>query len=220
MGLLFAAENSAFLWAITLMLIIAIFEGVAMVLGAGISQFLDNLLPDVDIDVSEVDMNSTPGALSLLLGWFYLGKVPALIWLILMLTSFGVSGYAIQGVSQSVTGIYLPGLMSVPAALFCSVLFIRLSGKAFSKLRLQDETEAVSTDTFIGSLATIVIGEARKGLAAEARLTDKFGTTHYIRVEPDNEAETFSAGEEVLLVSQAGSKFNAIKPHNQNLTDS
>ncbi|MGY8873065.1 MAG: YqiJ family protein [Pseudomonadales bacterium] len=217
MTLLFAEQNAPFLWALSLMLIIACFEGVSMLLGAGLSALIDNLLPDIDIDTPEVDLEGAPGVLTSVLGWLFIGKIPALIWLVLFLTSFGLGGYAIQGVVESVVGAFLPTLLASVGAIAIAVLFIRLCGRVFGRLRIQDETEAVSHLSFIGMLATIVLGEARRGLAAEAKLTDRFGTTHYVRVEPEEDLDCFKAGEQVLLVRQMGSKFAAIRSENQHL---
>lgn len=219
MDLFLAPENSAFLWAITLMLIIAIFEGVAMLVGAGLGQIIDSMLPDVDIDAGDVDLNASPGLLSAVLGWLYIGKVPALVWLILFLTSFSLGGYLIQGLSHSLLGLYLPSLLAVPGALLISLLSVRLGGNGLSQLHLQDETEAISVESFVGAMVTIVIGEARRGLAAEAKFTDKFGTTHYVRVEPEDEETTFQAGDQVLLTRRVGSVFRVIKPGNSHLTE-
>jgi hypothetical protein len=74
----------------------------------------------------------------------------------------------------------------------------------------QEESDAVSRDTFIGKVAVVVRGEARKGFPAEAKLRDLTGATHYVLVEPDEENAVLSAGSEVLLVEQAGAVFRAI----------
>lgn len=217
MTLLFADQNAPFLWALSLMLIIACFEGISMLLGAGLSELIDNLLPDVDIDAPNIDFEGSPGVLTSVLGWLFIGKIPALIWLVLFLTLFGLGGYAIQGVVESVFGAFLPAVLASVGAITIAVIFIRLCGRVFGRLRFQDETEAVSSVSFIGMLATIVLGEARRGLAAEAKFTDHFGTTHYVRVEPEEDHDCFKAGEQVLLVRQMGSKFTAIRPENQHL---
>lgn len=217
MSLLFAEANAVFLWALMLMLLIAVFEGVAMVLGAGLSGLIDSLLPDMNVDTPDVDLDSTPGVLSSILGWMFIGKVPALIWLVLFLTAFGLSGFCIQGVSESVLGAYLPTLIVVVAAVFVAIGFIRVCGRVFGRLNIRDETEAVSIDSFIGVVATVTLGESRRGLAAEAKLKDRFGTTHYVRVEPEDDDTQFLSGDQVLLVRRVGSKFMVIQPQSPHL---
>ncbi len=73
-----------------------------------------------------------------------------------------------------------------------------------------DETEAVSTEEFIGVVAVITVGMAAENSPAQARLKDRFGQTHYVMVEPENADETYSAGERVLIVRKAGAAFRVI----------
>ena len=65
-----ADANMPFAIALTVMLGIAVLEGVAMLLGAGLSRFFDAMLPefDVDLDVdadldidADLDLHSGPG---------------------------------------------------------------------------------------------------------------------------------------------------------------
>jgi hypothetical protein len=59
-------------------------------------------------------------------------------------------------------------------------------------------------------VAVITLGKATKGKPAQAKLKDKFGTTHYIMVEPDLEDDTFLQGDPVLIVRQAGAVYTGI----------
>lgn len=216
MEFMLAEQNLPFSIAIALMAIIGLFEGLASVLGFGISSVLDNLLPDIDIDI---DAPQAQGGLSKVLGWLHVGRVPALILLIVALTAFGVVGYSIQALTHSVTGNLLPSLIAAPLALFCALPVIRVLGGWLSKIVIRDETEVVSRSSFVGRVATITLGEAKQGSPAEAKFRDEHGTTHYLMVEPDHIDETFVAGESVLLVSDSGSVMRAIKPNNLHLKD-
>ena len=64
----------------------------------------------------------------------------------------------------------------------------------------------------------ITIGQAAAGSPAEARFSDEFGTTHYVMVEPDGE-ETFSQGDQVLLVAERGATFHVIRPTSKHLME-
>lgn len=75
----------------------------------------------------------------------------------------------------------------------------------------KDETEAVSTDSFVGRIALITLGKAEKGNPAQARLKDRFGKSHYIMVEPETEDVVFEQGEQVLLITKSSAVFLAIK---------
>jgi len=89
---------------------------------------------------------------------------------------------------------------------------VRVVGGWVARIMPKEETSAVSRETFVGRVATVVLGTARAGKPAQARLCDEHGRTHYVMVEPDVEEESFDAGEPVLLVCSAGSRFRVIRP--------
>ena len=104
-------------------------------------------------------------------------------------------------------------------AVIVAVPSVRVIGTGLAKLIPKDETTAVSTDSFVGRVATITLGTARKGEPAQAKLTDRHGQTHYVMVEPDSEDTVFEAGDSVLLIEQAGPRFVAVANTNAALTD-
>jgi len=241
-----AEGNLPFTVALGLMLAIAVLEGTMTLLGAGMSEAIDALLPesigDVDLD-ADIDMDldasgalygsgvdfgdahiATPNveaasALSRILGWFCVGKVPVLILFVAFLTLFGLSGLIIQSMINQVTGYMLSGsLASIPALLIAFPL-VRYIGLGLAKLIPKDESSAVSSDTFIGHIAKITIGVAEKGKPAEAKLRDRHGQTHYVMVEPDESGAQLSAGTDVLIIAKQGSIFQVIQNHNQALVD-
>jgi hypothetical protein len=82
-----------------------------------------------------------------------------------------------------------------------------------AKVMPRDETQSVSAQSFIGQVATIVLGTASVANPAQARLRDKHGQTHYVMVEPDDE-DSFEAGDSVLIVAQAGPTYRVIRADN------
>jgi len=231
----FAPENTVFTVSILVMLGIAILEGVLAVFGFGFSSFLDDLVPDglggVDANaelspglrtdmagdsLSAQDVGS-PSALSRLLGWLFVGKVPMLVLLVAFLTSFGLAGFWIQSVWNSVAGFYLPAFVSVPPAFLVALPGTRLIGKVVSRLIPSDETTAVSQDSLIGRLATITLGTASIGEPAQAKTVDQHRQSHYVMVEPAADQEAFTTGERVLLVSREGAVYRAIANPNPEL---
>ncbi|MDH3347426.1 MAG: YqiJ family protein [Desulfobulbaceae bacterium] len=208
---IFAPENLPFSVAIALMLLMAIFEVVGLMLGAGLSQVMDSLLPDIDIelDVDAPDIES-PSVFVALLGWLRVGQVPAYALLVVFLTSYGMIGYAVQGAVFKVFGMFLPTFIAGIGAFFLSLPMVRLFGGALAKIIPKDETYAVSEDKFIGRAAVITLGKAVVGKPASGRLKDHYGTTHYVMVEPDQEDEEFVQGDSVILVSRNGPLFKAI----------
>lgn len=217
-----ASQNLPFTIALTIMLIISFLEGVTSVLGAGISHLLDSILPEVSFDL-DVDFDGpdidTPGGVYKFLGWLRLGQVPALVLFVIFLTSFGTGGLVIQSVFHQYMGFLLPGLLASAAALFVSIPCVRLFGGVLARIMPKDETEAVSEESFIGRIAVITLGKAKKGMPAQAKLKDEHGQTHYIMVEPDRENVVFEQGAPVLLVSQSGAVFKAIVNESNALVD-
>lgn len=210
-----AEENTIFATSIGLMLLIAIFEGALAVIGFGFSHLLDSLFPSIELDA---DMEvGQQGGLSQFLGWINFGRVPMLVLLIAFLTAFGLAGYFMQGMVNSLFSRLLPGwLVAIPAFVICLPV-VRFLTSVLGKFVTKDETQAISTSEFIGNVATITVGEARNGFPAEARFRDEFGTTHYIMVEPDDEQTVFQQGEQVLITEQRGNIFRVIAPNNSNL---
>lgn len=181
--------------------------------------------PDFDADVSggalpgdieAVGSSADPsaagqGLFSQILGWLCFGRVPALIILVLFLTGFGLAGYLLQSLVQSVSGWLLPGILASGAAFAGALPFTRVTALGLSKIMPKDESDAVSRQTFVGKPALVVQGIARKGLPAQARLRDPTGQNHYLLVEPDIDGEELAQGTDIIIVRQVGARFTAIR---------
>lgn len=203
---IFAGETAPFAVALGITFAIAIIELLGLVLGAQPSALVDNALPDLDADVDGVEL----GPLSQTLSWLSFGRLPALVVLILITTSFGLCGFAVQEVLRGVFGFALdPWLASLPAA-FGAVFLTRHLGLALARIMPKEETEAVSTKAFVGRIATVFRGVAGPGAPAEAKLTDIHGKTHYLLVEPDQGEAVMPEGSQVLIVRQEGPVYRAI----------
>lgn len=216
-GLLLPAL-APFTIAIGVMLLIATMEAMGTLFGISPSGLVDQMLPDIDVD-ADVDIDAdadapdadTGGMLSSVLGWLCVGRVPFLVLLVAFLTAFGLAGIVVQSSTLSVAGLYLPTILAVPAAVFLALWPTRWLAMALAALMPKEETDAVSSQTFIGRVATITRGIARTGIPAEAKLRDAHGQMHYLLVEPDNPDVSFEQGSEVLLTSQSSAiRFKAI----------
>ncbi len=204
MSLIAAPETLPFTIGLTLIVAIALLEGVGMMIALSPSNWLDDLLPDVDSE----------GALDKLLGWLHLGKVPSLVLLILFLLGYTVFGYLLQMLCHGLLGFYMPawiaGVLAIPAGLTT----VRGLGALLAQIVPKDETSAVSESSLIGRTAIIGNGVARRGLAAQARVKDAMGRTHYLMVEPDLDDDVFDEGTQVLIVRKAGAFYRCIiNPH-------
>jgi len=204
--MLLAAETGPFTVATFLMLLIAIVEGIAMLVGANLSEWLQHTLPD--------PWDSVHGPFDKLLGWLYVGKVPVLVLLVLFLAGFALTGFALNLVAHRFLGAWVPPLIAVPLAFFATLPMVRILGAGLVRLIPQDQTYAVSFASLVGRVATIVNGTARQGYPAQARVPNEHGQNIYVMVEPDSEGAIFESGERVLLVKQiSGSRFaGAVNP--------
>ncbi|WNZ56509.1 YqiJ family protein [Microbulbifer sp. MKSA007] len=208
-------QNLIFTGALILLFMIALLEGIMTLIGVGISDLLDNLLPDFDVDVPDTGLS---GGMTKLLGWLRFGEVPALILLVTFLVSFGVTGLVAQMLIESLVGYLLPGGLLAVAVFFLALPQVRFVGNIMRRFAVGDESEAVERNSFIGRVAIITIGKAEIGSPAEARFSDEYGTTHYVMVEPD-ESETFNQGDKVLLVEELGAHFRVTRPSSIHLME-
>lgn len=188
----------------------------------GLSQLIDAVLPEglgasieMDLDVEadiDADVPDAGGssALHSILGFFGIGTVPFLVVLVAFLTSFGLIGLGIQYLFSAMTGAYLPATIAAMPAL---VVGSSLSGRIalfFGRLIPAVETDAVSSESFVGRVAEITLGTAKEGEPARARLKDAKGHSHRVLVEPDLPGQSLPQGTRVLLVSRNSSVFRAI----------
>ena len=198
--MLFAAETWPFTVATFLVLMIAIVEGIAMVVGANLSEWLQQALPD--------PWDAVHGPFDNLLGWLHIGRVPVLVLLVLFLAGFAITGFAVNIVAQRVFGFWVPALISAPLAFFAALPIVRILGAGLARLIPQDQTYAVSFESLVGRIATIVGGTARSGYPAQARVMNEHGQNIYVMVEPDVSGIEFKSGERILLKKQInGSRF-------------
>ncbi len=208
--------NLPFVTALAVMIFMTVLEIISATVGVGISEMVDSVLPefDTDIDVSAdfdgADAGSAAGSIVKLLTWFRVGEVPVIILFIIFLTGFGLVGLVLQFTLFQLSGWLLPPILATIPAFLAALPIVRFCGGVLGKYMPKDETYVVSEKSFLGQVATVTMGTAAKGKPAQAKLRDKHGQTHYILVVPDNDDESFLAGEKCIIVSQNGSVFHAI----------
>ncbi len=208
----FSPAVAPFTTALAIMALIAALELAGLLFGVAFSGLVDGALPEMDADIDGGD------AIGKLFAWLYVGKVPVLIVFAAFLAGFGLSGLAMQSVIAGVFGSPLPALVAAPLAFFAALPLTRLLAGAIALILPREETDAVSSDTFVGRIAEIVRGEARMGAPAEAKLADGHGQTHYILVEPDEGGVAFAAGAEILITEQHGAVFRGVLNANSALS--
>ncbi|MBN8505896.1 MAG: YqiJ family protein [Burkholderiales bacterium] len=190
--------------AVALIVAIALLEGLGMLVAMSPSNLLDDWLPDTDGD----------GGLDRVLGWLHLGRVPALVLLLIFLLGYALFGYGLQKVSLVMLGQFLPAWLAGLLALPPGLATVRGLGALVAHIVPRDETSAVSEQSLVGRLGVISGGAARRGLAAQARVRDTHGRLHYLMVEPDLDDEVFEEGAQILIVRKSGAFYRCIaNPH-------
>jgi hypothetical protein len=199
-----APETLPFGVALALIVGIALLEGFGMLVSMSPSNLIDDWLPEIDGD----------SGLDRVLGWLHLGKVPALVLLLLFLLGYALFGYGLQKVVNGLLGFYLPGWVAGLLAVPSGMATVRGLGALVAHIIPRDETSAVSEMSLVGRAGVVSAGAARRGLAAQARVRDSHGRTHYLMVEPDIDDEIFEEGAQILIVRKAGAFYRCIaNPH-------
>ena len=200
---LFAEYNLPFLIA----LIAVVFISFAQIVGLG--DLFESAAADIEFDVdpdAAISGGWTEGAFSLL----GLGKVPFLIWLMLLMFVFAVIGVAGQAFAVALIG---GPLDAIAAAVLAAGAALPVNGaltRPLARLLPQDETSAVSLDTLVRRDAEIQIGTAKRGSPARSKVIDVFGQPHFVMVEPHDPDTVMSEGDTVLLVRREGQTFFAV----------
>lgn len=206
MSLLTAPQNLPFGFAFALIVFIALLEGLGMMVSLSPSNWLDDYLPDVHGE----------GAWDRVLGWLHLGRVPSLVLALLFLTGYAVFGYSLQLLAHGFSGHYLPAWLAGGVAVPAGLTTVRALGALIVHIIPRDESSAISHESLLGRGGIVCAGIARTGMAAQARVRDAHGRTHFLLVEPDLADEQFDEGTEVLIVKKQGAIYRAIRhPHPQ-----
>lgn len=206
---IFSPPFAPFTIALMVMALIAALELAGLLFGVAFSGLVDGLLPEADAGVDGGDIGGGD-AIGKLFAWLYVGKVPVLIVFATLLAGFGLSGVLLQRFSAALFGGPLPLAIAAPAAVAAALPITRLAGGLIARIMPREESDAVSADSFIGRVATVIRGKARRGAPAEAKLTDGKGLTHYILIEPDDDGAAFPEGAEVLVVERSGASFRGV----------
>jgi hypothetical protein len=207
MDFVFATQNLAFTVSLALLALLVLLE---LGMGGGLTEFLDTLIPDLEVE-ADGQSAATDSLPTKLLAWLRVGKVPTFMLVAVFLGVFGVGGLLLQFACVH-TGIgLLPGLIAAAAMFFLAMPIVRVAASLLGDLLPRDETQVLSQEALIGRIAVIVMGTAKRGAAAQAKLRDEFRTTHYLMVEPLHDQDEFQQGQEVLLMARSGACYRAVR---------
>lgn len=198
---LFSDTNFWFSTAIGIVLLLFLIEVIGLVFGMSIIGVFDDL----------TDIDSESASASALASWLKLDKLPMMIWLVIFLTLFGLTGYLI-GYGFSLFTYSLPPLwVSLPLALVAALIITGRFGLVLARILPKAESAAVHDDDFVGAAASITIGTARRGHPAEAKFIDQFSQSHYVLVEPFEAEEQFHQGDRIILIKKGPSSWIATR---------
>ena len=205
-------SNIFFSVSLSLMLLLGVTEFLLLLVGTSSQGFLDQFVPDqlAEVNHPDLDITAQQSIWVQLLDWLYLGRVPVLIWLIIFLTVYALTGFVVQSIFFQFTEHFFPVWIIAPACIFLCMPIVRLSVALIGKILPKDETTAIYSHELIGLKAEIILGEARLNYPAQAKVKDQHGQTHYILVEPEIEAH-FKQGQVVILTHKTANGFQAIE---------
>jgi hypothetical protein len=204
---LLSPDNVPFVAALVLMLLIGAVEALGLGGGMAVGEGIEGLDGDVNVE--------TPSLLS----WINVGRLPLLMLVVVFLFGFGMTGLIGQRLIAAIIGQPGPWFLAAPLAFAVALPVTRVFGRGVARIMPRDETTAVSRDSLVGRVAVIITGDAAQASAAQARVRDEHGQVHYVMVEPDNAADVFAQGSNVLLVRHAGAKYFAIHNTSVSLRD-
>jgi membrane protein implicated in regulation of membrane protease activity len=164
----------------------------------------------IGLGSSAIELDANTGELGGGLDWLNVGRLPLLMLLVVFLTVFGLAGLVLQGTLLALTARLLPWFGAVPAATLLAAPLTRWLGAGLARVLPRDETTAVAIDTLLGRRARIVIGTARRGHPARARVEDQHGQAHYVMVEPVDDTSLTEAAL-LLLTARHGDIFEAVE---------
>lgn len=205
MDWLWLNDVAPFSFALLLMLGLGVIEIIGLFVG------LSSLthLPDIDLN-SDIHLDSAAHGLDGFLNWLHIGRAPLLILLVFFLLGFGLSGVLLQQLSQTLLGTVTHGALVAIPSVIIGLTQMNWGGRFVHRFLPKDETESVSSESFIGKTVTITVGEAHLNDPAEAKLSDAFGQIHYVMVEPDDDSYYFKQGDTALIIRQQGAIYRVV----------
>lgn len=203
-------SNFIFSIALCLMLFIGLLECALLLFTGGSQGIIEQFFADHELHSAQADIGieQDVSLLTKTADWLGIGRVPLLIWLVVFLTSFALSGFILQAILNSLLGHVLTAWLAVPLGFMIAAPIVHVLCRILVHLIPSDETTAIYSDELIGRTAQIILGDARPNSPAQAKVKDQHGQTHYILVEPEHD-EIYKQGQEVVLTQKTKVGFQA-----------
>ena len=193
----FLLDDANFWFSCALGIVIALFilEMAGMFFGVSLLGLVDDQAAlDADTDTSSgfTEFGS----------WLALDRVPLLVWLVLLLTTFGSAGLTFNFLSLTLLDTYFARWLITLLAVIAGLFFTARFGSFIARLLPKQESSATTADELVGTVGHITVGVARQNSPAEGKFIDAHGQPHYLLVEPFEPDEQFSQGEKILLIQK------------------
>jgi hypothetical protein len=193
----FLLDDANFWFSCALGIVIALFilEMAGMFFGVSLLGLVDDQAAlDADADTSSgfTEFGS----------WLALDRVPLLVWLVLLLTTFGSAGLTFNFLSLTLLDTYFARWLITLLAVIAGLFFTTRFGTFIARLLPKQESSATTADELVGTVGHITVGVARQNSPAEGKFIDAHGQPHYLLVEPLEPDEQFSQGEKILLIQK------------------
>src|SRR5262249_6865912 len=159
-----------------------------------------------NIDFGHPSDNGVINAIS----WINLGGVPLLIFLLLLLGAFSITGFLIQDLARMVAGP-LPASVASLGAAVASIPLVRISSGFIARIIPKDESYAVGLGDLVGRVGEVVIGPLDQGPPGRVSVADVHGNRHFVWAVAAPSSEPLAQGSLVLLVDRVGTRFVAVK---------
>jgi Protein of unknown function (DUF1449) len=189
-------------FAIAAMMIVIVggVEVTSMVVGASISELVGHAI-DFDHGGDNAFINAV--------AWLNVGGVPLLVFIVLILGMFSITGFLIQDIARAVAGP-LPLIAAVPLACAASVPLVRGTSRLVSRIIPKDETYAVQLSDLVGRVGSVSVGPLDQGLPGRVRVKDAHDNWHTVTASAAPNSPPLPVGAAVLLVDRSEGHFVAI----------
>ena len=198
-------EVRPFAIAAAMILIVGSIEVVSMLVGASLSEMLGT-----NIDFGHPSDNGIINAIS----WINVGGVPLLIFLLLVLGAFSITGFLIQDIARLVAGP-LPATLASVGAVVVSVPLVRATSRAIARVIPKDESYAVGLGDLVGRVGEVVIGPLDQGPPGRVSVADIHGNRHFVWAVAAPSSSPLPQGTMVLLVDRSDTRFVAVQAEDE-----
>ncbi|MCP3369702.1 OB-fold-containig protein [Bradyrhizobium cajani] len=198
-------EVRPFAIAAAMIVIVGSIEVISMLVGASLSEMIGT-----HVDFGHPSDNGVVNAIS----WINVGGVPLLIFLLLLLGAFSITGFLIQDIARMVAGP-LPATVASIGAVVVSVPLVRAASGAIARVIPKDESYAVGLGDLVGRVGEVVVGPLDQGPPGRVSVADIHGNRHFVWAVAAPSSSPLQQGTMVLLVDRAGTRFVAVQAEDE-----